>query len=256
MLLVAMLHGVETTTLTCAAPIPRSTCTHPSTDFTDARGCTNSNSQPPSAGACMCRLQYTTHLILFSLEIGPGGEPAALDRIPRAELLAQAREAATRHGTALLICFGGNGRSDGFSPMVRNKAHRAAFIRNLLALCAKYEFDGVDYNWEYPGYSFRGGYKAQAEVDADYQGLYALLRETRRAFTDAASRARVITMAYYPDVKQAMCENERRGGAEGDGGGEGGEEGYPAATELICGGYDGCCRRHCWRRGTLPPSST
>ena len=64
--------------------------------------------------------QYSTHLILFSLEVGPSGTVVALDRIPRPELLAEARAAATRHGTALLICFGGNGRSDGFSPMVDN----------------------------------------------------------------------------------------------------------------------------------------
>ena len=51
--------------------------------------------------------QYSTHLILFSLEVGPGGEIMALDRLPRADLLKLAREAATRHRTALLICFGG-----------------------------------------------------------------------------------------------------------------------------------------------------
>ena len=50
--------------------------------------------------------QYSTHLILFSLEVGPGGEITALDRLPRADLLELAREAATRHRTALLICFG------------------------------------------------------------------------------------------------------------------------------------------------------
>ena len=142
---------------------------------------------------------YTTHLILFSLEVAADGDIKALDRVPRPELLALARSAATKHGTALLICFGGNGRSDGFSPMVRNKASRAAFIRNLVALCDKHDFDGVDYNWEYPGYSFRGGYKAQSEIEEDYHGLVALLRETREAFRQSS---RVITMAYYPDQKQ------------------------------------------------------
>jgi len=34
---------------------------------------------------------------------------------------------------------------------------------------------GVDYNWEYPGYSFGKGYKAESEVEADYKGLFALL---------------------------------------------------------------------------------
>ena len=34
----------------------------------------------------------------------------------------------------------------------------------------------MDYNWEYPGYAFGTGYKAEAEVDADYAGLRALLQ--------------------------------------------------------------------------------
>jgi len=87
--------------------------------------------------------KYSTHVLLFSLEIGPGGQITALDRIPRAELMALARQAATRHDTALQICFGGNGRSGGFSAMVRNEAHRAAFIQNLVKLCDKYGFDGM-----------------------------------------------------------------------------------------------------------------
>ena len=60
-------------------------------------------------------------------------------------------------------------------------------------------FDGVDYNWEYPGYAFGSGYKAEAEVDADYAGLRALLQDTADAFRESG---RVITMAYYPDGRQ------------------------------------------------------
>ena len=57
----------------------------------------------------------------------------------------------------------------------------------------------MDYNWEYPGYAFGSGYKAEAEVDADYAGLRALLQDTADAFRESS---RVITMAYYPDGRQ------------------------------------------------------
>ena len=62
---------------------------------------------------------HTTHLILFSLEVKATGRVAALDRLPPQAELAAARTAAQRHGTKLLLCFGGNGRSDGFAAMVR-----------------------------------------------------------------------------------------------------------------------------------------
>jgi hypothetical protein len=43
-------------------------------------------------------------------------------------------------------------------------------------------FDGVDYNWEYPGYTMGRGYDSEADIEADYVGLAALIRETKAAF--------------------------------------------------------------------------
>ena len=74
-------------------------------------------------------------------------------------------------------------RSAGFRPMVRDDAARARFVAALVALCDKHGFDGVDYNWEYPGYEFGRGYLPEAELKADYDGLGALLRETRAALS-------------------------------------------------------------------------
>ena len=140
---------------------------------------------------------HTTHLILFSLEMSPEGRISALDRVPRAALLREARAAATRHGTKLLMCFGGNGRSRGFSAMSRSPPARRRFISQLRELLAAHDLDGVDYNWEYPGYDFRRGYLPDDQVDADYGGLMHLLRETRAAFPDG-----VVTLSYYPDGRQ------------------------------------------------------
>jgi hypothetical protein len=132
------------------------------------------------------------------LEVTRSGGIGATDRIPRKELLARARDATNATGTKLLICFGGNGRSEGFSAMVRRKNARAAFVENLLALCAKHRFDGVDLNWEYPGYVFGRGYDDE-ETKKDYAGLFKLVPMISEAFRPVGL---VLTMAYYPDRKQ------------------------------------------------------
>mgnify|MGYP006162824519 FL=1 len=149
---------------------------------------------------------HVTHLLFFSLEVLPDGGIGATDRLPRDDILSEAHAAADRHGTELLICFGGNARSAGFSPMVRNEAARRRFVANVVALVERLGLHGVDYNWEYPGYEMGRGYLPQREIDADYAGLLALFRETRAAF-DAQRRALTITAAYYPDGKQEALFN-------------------------------------------------
>ena len=85
-----------------------------------------------------------------------------------------------------------------------------------------YQLDGIDYNWEYPGYRFENdmseilsdcldiikqlllrmglGYLEEKEVLKDYEGLASLLRETKLLFKESG---RVVTVAYYPDTRQA-----------------------------------------------------
>ncbi|KAI2643596.1 carbohydrate-binding module family 18 [Xylaria nigripes] len=44
-----------------------------------------------------------------------------------------------------------------FSDMVSTKASRKTFIDNLMSFLREYAFDGVDFDWEYPGADDRGG---------------------------------------------------------------------------------------------------
>jgi len=151
-------------------------------------------------GADFPRLaQHLTHLILFSLEVSPQGDLIGADRLPRKEILKEAQAAFKKEGSKLLVCFGGNGRSSGFSGTVRNENSRGQFVKNLVKLLDKYELDGVDYNWEYPGYSMGRGYMPEEEVLRDYEGLANLLKDTKKAFEGSS---REVTVAYYPDGKQ------------------------------------------------------
>jgi len=138
--------------------------------------------------------QTYTHLIIFSLEPSKDGHIVALDRMPRPMLLEEAREAARRHGTRILICFGGNGRSGGFGGMVRSAQARRRFVAELMELCRTHGFHGVDYNWEYPGYSFGAGYASTGVINAEYKGLASLIQETRAAFAANPSTDTVIVL--------------------------------------------------------------
>lgn len=61
--------------------------------------------------------------------------------------------------------------------MVASKGTRATFISSVDAFLAKYGFQGIDLDWEYPGAEERGGRKM-----ADVRNFAALVREMRAAF--------------------------------------------------------------------------
>ena len=41
---------------------------------------------------------------------------------------------------------------------VRNQKNRHSFLASLSMLVEDYQLDGIDYNWEYPGYRFHSDY--------------------------------------------------------------------------------------------------
>ncbi|KAI8631028.1 carbohydrate-binding module family 18 [Xylariaceae sp. FL1651] len=63
-----------------------------------------------------------------------------------------------------------------FGEICSSAANRATFIGNLLDFMRQYAFDGVDFDWEYPGASDRGGHPD------DGKNFVTLLKELRQAF--------------------------------------------------------------------------
>ena len=143
--------------------------------------------------------EVVDHLILFSMEVQPSGRLSAFDRLPRKELMQEARAATRAAGSKLLVCVGGNGRSAGFSSAVAGKERRSRFVNSLISLLDRYDLDGVDLNWEYPGYDFKTGYASDEVLERDYRGLGRLLKQLHVAL---APQGRILTMAYYPDSRQ------------------------------------------------------
>ncbi|KAK8109310.1 hypothetical protein PG984_015111 [Apiospora sp. TS-2023a] len=92
----------------------------------------------------------------------------------------------------LIIALGGWTFSDPgpwqdiFPTMVSTEANRATFIRNLLGFLSEYGYDGVDFDWEYPGAGDRGGSKQ------DGVNYTAMLKELRAAI-DASGKGYIVT---------------------------------------------------------------
>lgn len=70
----------------------------------------------------------------------------------------------------ILLTVGGWGDSEGFGQMATDSGRRSRFIRQLLSFCRTYNFDGVDFDWEFP---------ATFEEETAYS---TLLVETKHAF--------------------------------------------------------------------------
>ncbi|KAJ6001245.1 hypothetical protein N7522_006472 [Penicillium canescens] len=73
-----------------------------------------------------------------------------------------------------------------FPTMVSNEANRATFIQNLLGFLIEYGYDGVDFDWEYPGADDRGG------SESDGVNYTAFLKELRAAI-DASGKEYLVT---------------------------------------------------------------
>ncbi|KAL3423877.1 glycosyl hydrolases family 18 protein, partial [Phlyctema vagabunda] len=123
-----------------------------------------------------------THLVFSFAYITPGTfNIAPMDDLP--SNLFSTFTALKRRNTALkvMVAIGGWTFNDPgptqtvFSDVSSSKANRQKFITNLLSFMRQYGFDGVDFDWEYPGAEDRGG------KEDDGVKFTALLEELREA---------------------------------------------------------------------------
>lgn len=87
-----------------------------------------------------------------------------------------------------LISIGGWTLSDTFSVMAANPVARANFAKNAVTFCQKYDFDGIDIDWEYPCFAEHSG------RPQDKENYTLLLAELHKA-AKTASPALLVTIA-------------------------------------------------------------
>ena len=103
----------------------------------------------------------------------------------------------------LLLFIGGWGKNaDGFSQMAKDDDKRALFCSECVRLCKEYGLDGVDLDWEYPGYSAKttqsdGTIYYNGSDPADRSNFTRLVRDLR----EALGKGKLISYAADSDAE-------------------------------------------------------
>ncbi|CAL7949852.1 unnamed protein product [Xylocopa violacea] len=119
-------------------------------------------------------VQMCTHVVYSFIGINTSGTIKLLDD---AENLSKFTSFIKRHpGVKALISIGGSSeKSAKFSNVVRNAGIRATFVKNAVDFLKKYNFDGLDVDWEYPN-------QGADTLKSDRENFVRLLKELKNAF--------------------------------------------------------------------------
>ncbi|KAF8663385.1 hypothetical protein AX16_000960 [Volvariella volvacea WC 439] len=93
------------------------------------------------------------------------------------EVLPEFVAAAHRHGVQALVSIGGWTGSRFWSSNVGSAQNRALFVKTLTDFAKKYNLDGLDFDWEYPG---RQGIGCNVLNGNDAHNFLLFLQELRR----------------------------------------------------------------------------
>lgn len=102
----------------------------------------------------------------------------------------------------VMIACGGWG-ADGFSDAALTEESRIKFVKSAIAFIEKYQLDGMDMDWEYPGISGAG---TKARPDVDKENFTAIMKLLRKEL-DKLDRPQTLTFAsagwkrYYDNVE-------------------------------------------------------
>jgi chitinase len=99
---------------------------------------------------------------------------------------------AHRHGVKILCSIGGWTDSDNFPAIAANAELRAAFAHACAELIRNKGFDGIDVDWEYPGYAEHRGTPADRE---NFTRLLSALKDTLTLLGKSTGKDLLLTAA-------------------------------------------------------------
>jgi chitinase len=127
-------------------------------------------------------VEKLTHIIFSFTVVIDGEMKFRKPEISGPKLEALVRQKERNPGLKVMVACGGWG-ADGFSDMALTAESRAKFIQSTRDLIEKYQIDGIDMDWEYPGIS-GAGTKARPEDTHNFTELMKGLREMLETFDE------------------------------------------------------------------------
>jgi len=107
------------------------------------------------------------------------------------------------HLTTMIAIGGWNEGSDKYSKMASSAASRKTFVDSVVKFLQKYDFDGLDLDWEYPSMKAVGDQDRKPGNAADKQNFVDLIRELHTAFQPHGFVLSAATSAGKPTIDRA-----------------------------------------------------
>ena len=124
------------------------------------------------------RYEYLTHIAHAFVWPDPSGNIV----VPPGFLYPELNAAARAHGVKMMVSVGGGGNCAGFPGASSTAANRARFVGQLVDLCRRNAYDGVDLDWEFVS-------------NEEERANFTLLAEELGAALKAQSPPLLLTMA-------------------------------------------------------------
>ncbi len=104
---------------------------------------------------------------------------------------------AHRAGTKVMVSVGGWTLSTNFPAVAADPKKRARFGQSCVEICRKYDFDGVDIDWEFPGAAPGNGCEGGPEDKENFNLMIDVLRDSLDAYGKEIGQHMELTAAFH-----------------------------------------------------------
>jgi chitinase len=117
---------------------------------------------------------------------------------------------AHKKNVKVLLSLGGWDDSGNFPAVAASPALRETFARSCMDAVRRYGFDGIDIDWEYPGYAEHNGTPADKE---NYTLLMQLLKDSLTTYSSVTGTPTLLTAAFAATASHSDCIDFKKIGA-------------------------------------------